>query len=318
MTQCIMVKTDFLEDFEMGIKEEILRLKKEKNAVILAHYYVLPEVQDLADFVGDSFALAKKAKSIDASIIVFAGVSFMGESAKILNPDKKVLMPDLEADCPMAHMATLAKVQKMREEIDDLAVVCYVNSTAELKKVSDVCVTSSNAVDIVRKLPQKNIYFIPDRHLASFVQKLVPEKNIILNEGYCPTHHAMTIQDVQTAKQAHPQALVFVHPECPEEVVKLADYAGSTAGIIQAVKQSDAKEFIIGTEEGVLHELRKQNPEKTFYLLSENLVCEDMKKVTLEKLAQVLRDESNEVHLDEKTMEEAYKAMDTMLEMAQS
>lgn len=302
----------------MGIKEEILRLKKEKNAVILAHYYVLPEVQDLADFVGDSFALAKKAKSIDASIIVFAGVSFMGESAKILNPDKKVLMPDLEADCPMAHMATLAKVQKMREEIDDLAVVCYVNSTAELKKVSDVCVTSSNAVDIVRKLPQKNIYFIPDRHLASFVQKLVPEKNIILNEGYCPTHHAMTIQDVQTAKQAHPQALVFVHPECPEEVVNLADYAGSTAGIIQAVRQSDAKEFIIGTEEGVLHELRKQNPEKTFYLLSENLVCEDMKKVTLEKLAQVLRDESNEVHLDEKTMEEAYKAMDTMLEMAQS
>ena len=302
----------------MGIKEEILRLKKEKNAVILAHYYVLPEVQDLADFVGDSFALAKKAKSIDASIIVFAGVSFMGESAKILNPDKKVLMPDLEADCPMAHMATLAKVQKMREEIGDLAVVCYVNSTAELKKVSDVCVTSSNAVDIVRKLPQKNIYFIPDRHLASFVQKLVPEKNIILNEGYCPTHHAMTIQDVQTAKQAHPQALVFVHPECPEEVVNLADYAGSTAGIIQAVRQSDAKEFIIGTEEGVLHELRKQNPEKTFYLLSENLVCEDMKKVTLEKLAQVLRDESNEVHLDEKTMEEAYKAMDTMLEMAQS
>ena len=302
----------------MGIKEEILRLKKEKNAVILAHYYVLPEVQDLADFVGDSFALAKKAKSIDASIIVFAGVSFMGESAKILNPDKKVLMPDLEADCPMAHMATLAKVQKMREEIDDLAVVCYVNSTAELKKVSDVCVTSSNAVDIVRKLPQKNIYFIPDRHLASFVQKLVPEKNVILNEGYCPTHHAMTIQDVQTAKQAHPQALVFVHPECPEEVVNLADYAGSTAGIIQAVRQSDAKEFIIGTEEGVLHELRKQNPEKTFYLLSENLVCEDMKKVTLEKLAQVLRDESNEVHLDEKTMEEAYKAMDTMLEMAQS
>ena len=302
----------------MGIKEEILRLKKEKNAVILAHYYVLPEVQDLADFVGDSFALAKKAKSIDASIIVFAGVSFMGESAKILNPDKKVLMPDLEADCPMAHMATLAKVQKMREEIDDLAVVCYVNSTAELKKVSDVCVTSSNAVDIVRKLPQKNIYFIPDRHLASFVQNLVPEKNIILNEGYCPTHHAMTIQDVQTAKQVHPQALVFVHPECPEEVVNLADYAGSTAGIIQAVRQSDAKEFIIGTEEGVLHELRKQNPEKTFYLLSENLVCEDMKKVTLEKLAQVLRDESNEVHLDEKTMEEAYKAMDTMLEMAQS
>ena len=302
----------------MGIKEEILRLKKEKNAVILAHYYVLPEVQDLADFVGDSFALAKKAKSIDASIIVFAGVSFMGESAKILNPDKKVLMPDLEADCPMAHMATLAKVQKMREEIDDLAVVCYVNSTAELKKVSDVCVTSSNAVDIVRKLPQKNIYFIPDRHLASFVQKLVPEKNIILNEGYCPTHHAMTIQDVQTAKQVHPQALVFVHPECPEEVVNLADYAGSTAGIIRAVRQSDAKEFIIGTEEGVLHELRKQNPEKTFYLLSENLVCEDMKKVTLEKLAQVLRDESNEVHLDEKTMEEAYKAMDMMLEMAQS
>lgn len=302
----------------MEMKEEIQRLKKEKNAVILAHYYVPGEVQDVADFVGDSFALAKQARKTKADIIVFAGVRFMGESAKILNPDKKVLMPDLEADCPMAHMATVNQIQKMRKEIEDLAVVCYVNSTAQLKTQSDVCVTSSNAVEIVRKLPQKNIYFIPDQHLASFVREQVPEKNIILNEGYCITHHRMTKEEVLKAKQKHPEALVLVHPECRAEVVSLADYAGSTAGILKYAKTSDQKEFIIGTELGVLYELKKQNPDKVFYPMSDQLICTNMKKVTLEKVYTCLLEESNAILLEEAVMKQARDSMDQMLEMTKA
>lgn len=302
----------------MSMKEDILQLKKDKNAIILAHYYVDGDVQDVADFVGDSFALAKKAKETSAQIIVFAGVRFMGESAKILNPDKKVLMPDLNADCPMAHMAAVSNIRKMRQEIEDLAVVCYVNSTAELKTLSDVCVTSSNAVKIVKELPQKNIYFIPDQHLASFVKEQVPEKNVILNDGYCITHHRMTKEDVLQAKEKHPDALVLVHPECKKEVVDLADYAGSTAGILQYATDSENKEFIIGTEMGVLYKLKKQNPDKTFYSMSDKLVCTNMKKVTLDKVYDVLLHEKNEIQLDTETMLHARKAMDTMLEMAKA
>lgn len=302
----------------MSMKEDILQLKKDKNAIILAHYYVDGDVQDVADFVGDSFALAKKAKETSAKIIVFAGVRFMGESAKILNPDKKVLMPDLNADCPMAHMAAVSNIRKMRQEIEDLAVVCYVNSTAELKTLSDVCVTSSNAVKIVKELPQKNIYFIPDQHLASFVKEQVPEKNVILNDGYCITHHRMTKEDVLQAKEKHPDALVLVHPECKKEVVDLADYAGSTAGILQYATDSENKEFIIGTEMGVLYKLKKQNPDKTFYSMSDKLVCTNMKKVTLDKVYDVLLHEKNEIQLDTETMLHARKAMDAMLEMAKA
>lgn len=302
----------------MSMKEDILQLKKDKNAIILAHYYVDGDVQDVADFVGDSFALAKKAKETSAQIIVFAGVRFMGESAKILNPDKKVLMPDLNADCPMAHMAAVSNIRKMRQEIEDLAVVCYVNSTAELKTLSDVCVTSSNAVKIVKELPQKNIYFIPDQHLASFVKEQVPEKNVILNDGYCITHHRMTKEDVLQAKEKHPDALVLVHPECKKEVVALADYAGSTAGILQYATDSENKEFIIGTEMGVLYKLKKQNPDKTFYSMSDKLVCTNMKKVTLDKVYDVLLHEKNEIQLDTETMLHARKAMDAMLEMAKA
>lgn len=300
----------------MEIKQKIEKLKKEKNAIVLAHYYVPDAVQDIADFVGDSFALAKQAKECDADIIVFAGVRFMGESAKILNPNKKVLMPDTYADCPMAHMATLGKIEKLKEEYEDLAVVCYVNSTAELKTRSDVCVTSSNAVKIVKNLPNKNIFFIPDQHLASYVAKEVPEKNIIYNDGYCPTHHAITVADVQAAKAKHPNAPILVHPECPKEVVELCDYAGSTAGILAKAKEMDAKEILVGTENGVLYELKKQNPDKTFYLLSDKLICENMKRVTLEKVLSCLEKEDNEVILDKVTMEEALQAMDTMLELA--
>lgn len=300
----------------MSLFSEIETLKKEKNAIILAHYYVPDEVQVFADFVGDSFALAKKAKETDAKIIVFAGVLFMAESAKLLNPDKKVLIPDMSADCPMAHMAAVSKIKKMKEEYEDLAVVCYVNSTAALKAVSDVCVTSSNAVDIVRSLKNQNIFFIPDQHLGSYVKKQVPEKNIILNDGYCITHHAMTKEAALSAKKQHPEALLLVHPECKEEVVQLADYAGSTAGIINFAKSSMNKEFIIGTELGVLCELKKQCPDKTFYPMSEELICSNMKKILVEKVRDCLKEENNEIILDENMMINANKPLEKMLELA--
>ena len=249
----------------MSLKEDVLKLKKEKNAIILAHYYVDGAVQDVADFVGDSYALAKKAKNTDADIIVFAGVKFMGESAKMLNPDKKVLMPDLNADCPMAHMASKAVIKKMKEEYEDLAVVCYINSTAELKTMADICVTSSNAVKIVRSLPNKNIFFIPDGNLGAYVKKQVPEKNIILNDGYCITHKRVTLKDVEKAREEHPNVPIIVHPECVNEVVEATDFAGSTSELIQYTVDNPSKEFVIGTELGVLHEMQLKSPDKTFY-----------------------------------------------------
>ena len=237
---------------EMTAAEQIHRWKAEKNAVILAHYYVRPEIQEIADYVGDSYFLSEKAAELDAEIIVLCGVSFMGESAKILNTDKRVLLPEPEADCPMAHMATPEQVAEVRAGYDDLAVVCYVNSTAELKAVSDVCVTSSNAQKIVKALPQKNIFFIPDQNLAHFIAGQLPEKNFIFHTGYCPVHHDVRAEDIAEAKAEHPEALVLVHPECRPEVVSFADYAGSTAGILKFASESSCDSFIIGTEQGDL------------------------------------------------------------------
>lgn len=300
-----------------SLKEEIEILKKEKHAVILAHYYVPDEVQEIADYIGDSFYLSKAAKETDADILVFAGVSFMGESAKILNPEKKVLLPDVSADCAMAHMASIEKIKEMRDEYPDLAVVCYINSTAELKTYADVCVTSANAVKVVKALPNRQIFFIPDQHLGSFVKAQVPEKEIFCNDGYCPVHHMITKKDVKDAKEKHPGAKVFVHPECPKEVVDLADYAGSTSGIIKAVSRSDAEEFLIGTETGVMYELKKQNPGKQFWSIQKEQCCHDMKKVTLEKVRDCLRDESNEVKVEEEVRKKAIQALERMLELAE-
>ncbi len=221
----------------MTITEEIKQLKKEKNAVILAHYYVTPEVQDIADYIGDSFYLSKIAVGLEEQTIVYCGVSFMGESAKVLNPEKTVLMPDAEADCPMAHMADRETIERMRETYEDLAVVCYINSTAELKQYSDVCVTSANAVQIVKALPNKNIFFIPDRNLAHFVAEQVPEKHFVYNEGFCPIHEKMQLEELKRAKEAHPNALVLTHPECTKAILELSDYIGSTSGIINYAKK---------------------------------------------------------------------------------
>ncbi|WP_455525270.1 quinolinate synthase NadA [Holdemanella biformis] len=300
----------------MSLKEDVLKLKKEKNAIILAHYYVDGAVQDVADFVGDSYALAKKAKNTDADIIVFAGVKFMGESAKMLNPEKKVLMPDLNADCPMAHMASKAVIKKMKEEYEDLAVVCYINSTAELKTMADICVTSSNAVKIVRSLPNKNIFFIPDGNLGAYVKKQVPEKNIILNDGYCITHKRVTLKDVEKAREEHPNVPIIVHPECVNEVVEATDFAGSTSELIQYTVDNPNKEFVIGTELGVLHEMQLRSPDKTFYPLTDKLICMNMKKVSLEKVYDCLLNETNKVFVDEEVKAMAEKSLDRMLELA--
>ena len=300
----------------MSVRDEIQRLKREKNAVILAHYYVEDAIQDIADEIGDSFYLSKKAAQTDADIIVFCGVSFMGESAKILNPGKKVLMPDATADCAMAHMVNLKQLQEIKDRYDDLAVVCYINSTAEVKTHSDVCVTSSNAVKIVRKLPNQNIFFIPDGNLGRYVAEQVPEKNVMLNDGYCPIHAAMTREAVLRAKGAHPEAAFLVHPECTRELLEEADYIGSTSGIIQYASESDRQEFLIGTEIGVFCELKKRNPEKQFYTLTDQQICWDMKKITLEKVAEVLRNESNEVQISETVRQQAMRPLERMLELA--
>ncbi len=298
------------------MKEQIRQLKKEKNAVILAHYYAPEDVQEIADYVGDSFYLAKIARNSTADILVFCGVSFMGESAKILNPDKKVLMPDMSADCPMAHMVEDGKIEKMREEYEDLAVVCYINSTAKLKCKSDVCVTSSNAVKIVKALPNKNIFFIPDRNLGRYVQNQVPEKNIILNDGCCPIHAHMSAQQILNEKKKHPKALVLSHPECEKSVLELSDYEGSTAEIIDFAKNSEANEFIICTENGVKYKLCCDNPDKKFYFPEPCPECRDMKLNTLENVFDCLKNETNVVEIDEQTCIKALAPLEKMLELA--
>lgn len=300
----------------MDIVEEIQRLKKEKDAVILAHYYARPEVQEVADYIGDSYYLSKTAAGLSQSTIVFCGVSFMGESAKILSPEKTVLMPDLTADCPMAHMADGDTVKEVREKYEDVAVVCYINSTAELKTYADVCVTSSNAVKIVKALPNKNIYFIPDKNLAHFVAEQVPEKNFIYNNGFCPTHEKMEADEVQALKEAHPDAQVLSHPECAKEVREISDYLGSTSGIIDYATQSEGKEFIICTEEGVSYQLMKNNPEKTFYFPETTPICPNMKKNTLEKIVNALKNNEGEVQVSDGLREASKPSLARMLELA--
>lgn len=297
------------------VKKEIERLKKEKNAVILAHYYVNDEVQEIADYIGDSYYLAKLAKTVDAKTIVFCGVSFMGESAKILNPEKTILMPDMSADCPMAHMAEAEKIQEMREMYDDLAVVCYINSTAELKCLSDVCVTSSNAVKIVKSLPNKNIFFIPDENLGRYVAEQVPEKNVILNDGFCHVHISVTADNVKAIKEKYPNALVLAHPECKNEALALADYIGSTSGIIDYASKSDNTEFIICTESGVGYKLREQNPDKKFYFAGTKHFCPNMKLNTLEKVLRVLETGENAVEVSEEKRRNSLAPLDRMLEL---
>ena len=303
----------------MDIIEKINRineLKKEKNAVIMAHYYVDGEVQDVADYIGDSYYLSHAATRIDKDIIVLCGVKFMGESAKALNPEKKILLPASEAECPMAHMATVESIREVRGKYGDVAVVCYVNSTAELKSESDVCVTSANALDIVRKLPNKNIFFIPDKNLATYISKELPEKNFIFNNGCCYIHDRITIEDIVASKDAHPNARILVHPEFREAIADMADYVGSTSGIINYVKECSDSEFIIATEEGVLHELKRVAPDKQFYTVTKEQICPGMKKVSLDNIIEVLEKEHSQIEMDDALINGAKKPMEKMLELA--
>ncbi|MBE5937422.1 MAG: quinolinate synthase NadA [Lachnospiraceae bacterium] len=301
----------------MTIQEQIRELKEKKNAVILAHYYARPEVQEIADYIGDSFYLSKIAVKLDNPIIVYCGVEFMGESGYLLNPDKKVLMPDMTADCPMAHMVLRQEVEEAREQYEDLAVVCYINSTAEIKSWSDVCVTSANAVKIVNNLPNKNILFIPDKNLGRYVAGKVPQKNVMLVKGYCPIHEKISAEEIRMLKSEHPDAEILAHPECNIEVTQMADYVGSTSGIIDYVSGSDKKEWIIATECGVSYELEKNNPDCQFYFPATKPICTDMKKITLEKVLDVLKEENNLAGVSDEQAGIARLTLDRMLELAQ-
>lgn len=306
-----------VEVFFVNYVEEIKKLKKEKNAIILAHYYQNGEIQDIADYLGDSLKLSMMASQTDAKIIVFCGVHFMAETAKILSPEKKVLIPVMEAGCKMANMIDEVSLGLYKENHPDTKVLCYVNSTAKVKALSDCCVTSSNALKIIDHYLAKGekILYCPDRNLAKYAMKL---RNVSFDcwDGDCCIHDNLNRQMVVNMKALHPDALVAVHPEARLEVLEEADYVGSTAGIIDFVKKSDAKAFIVGTEEGILHKLKNDNPGKEFFLLDEGLRCHDMKLTTLKDVYEVLKNETNEVNVEESVRANAYKALDTMLKLS--
>jgi quinolinate synthase len=295
------------------IVDEIKKLKEARKAVILAHNYQRGEVQDIADYVGDSFGLSQKAVEADAEVIVFCGVDFMAESAAILNPDRTVLNPAPEAGCPMARMITAADVKTLKAHHPGAEVVCYVNSSAEVKAESDVCCTSSNAVKVVNSLKGDDVIFVPDRNLAAYTQKFTAKK-ITPWHGYCPTHHLITAGDVLVARMEHPGAKVLVHPECRPEVVDLADEVFSTDGMIKYARQA-AADLIIGTESGIIHRLNKENPRIQYYPLSTYAVCPNMKMTSLESVRDGLRDMKTKIQVPETIRVRAKKALDRMLEV---
>ena len=293
--------------------EEILDLKTERNAVILAHLYSWPEVQDIADFTGDSLELSRKARDTQADVIVFCGVRFMAETAKILNPQKTVLLPESAAGCPMADMVTPEDVELLRKAHPGAAVVCYVNSSAEVKAVSDICCTSSNAVKVVASLKEEEIIFVPDRNLGHYVSRFLPDKRFILFDGYCHVHNKVSPDDVKKARSARPGTPILVHPECTPEVIELADFTGSTAQIIDYAVKSDKEEFIIGTESGVLHRLQQLCPAKRFYSLHAAMVCPNMKKTGLAGIRDALLKLQYKIELDEQVSGRAAVSLDRML-----
>jgi len=298
--------------------DKILKLKKARFAVILAHNYQPPEIQDIADFTGDSLGLSLQASQTDAEVIVFCGVKFMAETAAILSPDKTVLLPDENAGCPMADMITAGQLRRLKSQHPGSLVVCYVNSTADVKAESDYCCTSANAVDLVESLPKdKKIIFVPDQHLGRFVADKT-KRNLILWPGYCTSHIVITEDDITDAKKKYPDALVLVHPECSEPVKDLADRILSTGGMLRFVKDSSAKRFIIGTEIGIIHALKKENPEAEFIAASKRAVCPNMKKITLEKLLWSLEDNKFKITVPEDIRIKAKKALDRMIEILPS
>ncbi|MDD5428061.1 MAG: quinolinate synthase NadA [Candidatus Omnitrophica bacterium] len=299
--------------YNEALKKKIEKLKKKRNAVIIAHNYQRDEIQEIADIGGDSLALSQAAVRTDADVIVFCGVQFMAESASILNPDKKVLLPVIEAGCPLADMITPEKLRAKKREYPGAAVVCYVNSSAEVKAESDIACTSSNAVQVVKALKEKDIIFVPDKNLGRYVQSQLPEKNIILWDGFCPTHIRVQEEDILRTKKAHPGAEVIAHPECNPEVLEQADHICSTGGMFKYVKASKTKEFIISTESGMLYKLQKENPDKKFYLPTSHLVCANMKLITLGWVAHSLENMVYEIKVSDEIRDKAKKALDRML-----
>lgn len=298
------------------LQQEILRLKKEKDICILAHSYQTREITEIADFTGDSFQLSVKATQAPQKTVIMCGVRFMAETVKLLSPEKTVYLANPAAGCPMAEQMTKEMIAKVKEQYPDYTVVAYINTTTALKTICDVCVTSSSAAKIVKKLDNKNILFIPDCNLGSYVAEQVPEKNIMLLQGGCPVHSAINADAVAQAKTLHPNAELLVHPECKAEVVKQADYVGSTSGIMDYAGKSDKKEFIIGTEISIACHLAYEYPDKSFYPLSMNLICPDMKATTLVDVYKTLMgDAGEEIELDDDTMTKARACIDKMIEL---
>lgn len=302
-----------MEERIQQITEEINQLKKEKNAIILAHVYQRPEVQEVADIIGDSLELSRKAAATDADVIVFCGVHFMAESAAILSPHKTVLLPEENAGCPMADMITAEALRAKKQENPGAVVVAYVNTSAEVKAECDICCTSANAVKIVQSIPEhKPILFIPDRNLGSYVVSQTG-RDMILWEGWCNTHDRVTVEEINKAKAEHPGAKVLIHPECRPEVVALADFVSSTTGLINYAKNSEAREFIVGTESGILHQLAKQCPGKEFYLATPRLVCPNMKATTLGKIKEALEVLQPQITVPADVRERALASLERML-----
>lgn len=299
----------------VSLVDKIQELKARRNAVILAHNYQLGEVQDIADFTGDSLGLSIEASKTNADVIVFCGVLFMAETAAILSPNKTVLLPDIHAGCPMADMITASQLAVLKSEHPDAIVVCYVNSTAEVKALSDYCCTSSNAVKLVNHLPKdKKIIFVPDRHLGKFVQEKTG-RDMILWPGFCPTHVRIFADDIVTARKEHPDAMVLAHPECSSMVRAVADELLSTGQMISYAGKSAATEFIIVTEMGIVHSLKKKYPDKAFYVVSSRAVCSNMKKITLEKVLWSLEDMKPVITVPEEIRIKARRSLDRMLEV---
>lgn len=302
-----------MESRDAELIESLYRLRKERSAVILSHNYQRGEVQDVADFVGDSLELSQKAAGTEADVIVFCGVHFMAETAAILCPEKTVLLPDIHAGCPMADMITAPRLREKKAELPGATVVCYVNSSAEVKAESDICCTSANAAKVVRSLGDVEILFVPDQYLGHYISTQTGKK-MTLWPGHCPTHTRILPEDVIQRKQEHPRARLVVHPECRPQVIELADAVLSTSGICRYARESDAEEIIVGTEMGIIHRLQKENPAKTFIPISRRAVCPNMKRITLEKVLWSLQDMSGQVTVPEDIRVRAKRAVDRMLE----
>lgn len=303
----------------MDLISKINKLKKEKNAIILTHCYQNVEIDEVSDYVGDSLYLSKMAAQTDADIILFAGVYFMAQSAKLLSPNKKVLLPEINSGCMMADMINVQNLKAFKAKHPDIPVVCYINSTAEVKALCDVCCTSSNAIDVVKKLGAKKVLFVPDNYLGKYVQEQLQEIEVITFNGFCPIHQRIRVEEIENARKNYPNALICTHPECNQEVAKRSDFIGSTKEIMEYVVKSDKKQFVIATEKGVVDRLnrdsKKFNWGKEFILIDDNIICPDMKKNTLEGIYNTLLNETNEIKIDSEVAKKAVQCIDKMFEI---